>query len=211
MTRILVSPHTRLAIATVALALLITPWTAHAATINFDQVIDGGTITDLGGGDYEGEDIIFNTITYVGTTVYCNDPTTGGQENCLLNFNTSTGDFDVTSDAGLFDLVGAIPGGTGPLTVLEGTIEDWGVLVGTIFGGVGVDSKHQALLDYFGITDTNFRFVNTEIFTDGFDRYGVAQVNDADIVNSVPEPGILALFGLGLLGVGRQLARRRRD
>ena len=35
-------------------------------------------------------------------------------------------------------------------------------------------------------------------------------VENADITNktNVPEPGLLAMFGLGLLGVGRKLARR---
>lgn len=213
MTRRLVSLRTTLAIAAVALALLIVPASAHAATvINFDQVSQGGTVTDDGFGNAVGTNIVFEFITYenpVGTTVstaYCGTLAT---DNCLLNFNSGTGSFIVTAPSGLYegDLTTQIaPPGS---SVVTGTITNVLAWVPTVgFFATGVDTKNQALLDYFGVTATNFNFTNTEILL-FLNPSGT--VTEADFSNFpvVPEPGLLALFGLGLVGVGRQLARRR--
>jgi hypothetical protein len=205
-----------------ALALLLVPAVASADTITFDQVATGdlGTIVDLGGGDYEGVDIIFQRITHVesGLVVFCGaefDEVTGTDTNCYLNFDTSTGSFVLTASAGLYDVDGNLLAGSfAGMIVLDGTFTgfnftDAGVL--GIFAGFGVDSKHESLLNYFGIDpNTNWVYANTEI-TGARQGDGTYLVNEADIVNVsvVPEPGLLALFGLGLVGAARRFSRRR--
>ena len=84
-------------------AAMMVPARAGAAVIIFDQVEQGGTITSLGGGQYSGSGIIFETVTYGSQTLYCGDlvdispgntPGAGTTDtNCSLDFNTSTGFF----------------------------------------------------------------------------------------------------------------------
>ncbi len=204
-----------------AIALLLVPAVASAATITFDQTITGnlGTISESGG-TVVGDDIIFQRITHVesGTVVFCGatfDQETGTDTDCLLNFDTSTGIFVLTAEAGLFDMDGnPLPGSFPGMTVLAGTFTSFNFLTGGglgVFVGFGVDSKHESLLRFFGIDpNTKFMFANTEI-TGSRQADGSFVVNEADIVNEsvVPEPGLLALFGLGLVGAARRFSRRR--
>lgn len=213
MTRTLASLHTRLAIATVALALLMAPSTAHAAIMTFDQVDQGGTLVGPGGsGGFVGTNIVFEFVTYGAQGAYCGTPTfsglflTGTVQNCYLNFDTAADSFVLTAPTGLLGTDGVTPiaGTTGVL--LGGTFSTFGIDgSGTIFSATGIDWKNQALLDYFGITGSTFTFTNT-VF-----RQSNGSVTQADLTNTaiVPEPGLLAIFGLGLFVVGRQLARRR--
>jgi hypothetical protein len=205
-----------------ALALLLVPAVASADTITFDQTISGdiGTIYDLGGGDYQGEDIIFQRIYHVesDTFVYCGatfDAETGTDTNCYLNFDTSTDTFVLTAEAGLFDSGGnLLLGSFAGMTVLEGTFTSFTAIDGVvqwIFVGVGVDTKHESLLNFFGIDpNTSWIYANTNItaLPVGDGEY---LVREADIsnVSVVPEPGLLALFGLGLVGAARRFSRRR--
>jgi hypothetical protein len=198
-----------------ALALALAPASAQAETIRFDQVQQGGTLTNTGG-DIVGTNIIFEFITYDAnddgtpeSIAYCDSSfsiLSGSPTNCYLNFeynpSTSTNYFTLTS-SGLYDSSFNLISGTSGV-ILSGTFTSVSFSSGgTIFSGVGIDSKNQALLDYFGSLTTNFTFNNTEIRTEN------GTVTQADIVNTVPEPGLLTLFGLGLLGVGRKFARRR--
>ena len=197
-----------LSAAGVGVLALALPTTVQAASINFDQANpseQGGTVTASSGGNYVGTDIFFDQIAFDGSSVYCDASKGTTSTNCLLNFNTATNSFELTAPAGLYDPAGALlPNLDGSsITVLSGTFTDFADAFGTFFFAQGQDTKNQALLDYFGITSTNFTFNTTEIHT-GTN----GAVAEADIVNSVPEPGLLTLFGLGLLGVRRKLARR---
>jgi hypothetical protein len=198
-----------------ALALVLLPVSAQAETIRFDQFQQGGTLTSAG----VGTNIIFEYITYdanddgnIDDIAYCGSTftlPTGTNTNCYLNFDTSTGSFVLSTDpnAGLYSSTFSLITGTLSSVVLSGTFTTAGFDgTGLNFTATGYDTKNQALLDYFGVLATNFTFNNTEILVDS--RGGI---DNADIVNTpaVPEPGLLALFGLGLLGVGRKLARRR--
>jgi MYXO-CTERM domain-containing protein len=217
------------ALMTAAFVTLAAPQAAHAELIiDFDNVFDGGTITSLGGGEWKGEDIIFTTINLVDTSTatvllsaqcgnstdpsgaYADAKTSG--DACLLDFNTATGLFQLTAPNGVYaDLdsssyngaLGSQIVGDGQ-TVLESTNWDGTVPFSGLFAAAGTDSKNAALLRYFGITATNFSFLNSDFYVSA-----TGAVTEADLTNSIPEPGLLTLFGLGLLGVGRKFARRR--
>jgi hypothetical protein len=205
----------RTGLAMAAMALLLAPVSA-AAPIIFDQVEQGGSVVESGG-NFTGTNIIFEFVTYNdGSGVqgaYCGTPTfsglllTGTTTNCFLNFSTSSNSFTLTAPNGLLasDGVTPIAGTTGIL--LTGTFSTFGLDgSGLQFNATGIDSKNAALLNYFGIASgTQFTFNNTEIRVDA-----AGQVTQADLTNTaIPEPGLMTLFGLGLLGVGRKLARRR--
>ena len=191
---------------------------ATAAPIIFDQIEQGGNVSNPSPGVFVGTNIIFEFITYNGQIAYCGStftlvgPNAGTNTNCLLNFNTATGFFQLTAPSGLYDSSGPsgfpgllIPGTTG--LVLNGTgFTSFGFTDnGTKFTALGTDTKNAALLLYFGITSTDFIFNNTDIRLTSS-----GNVTQADLTNdAVPEPGVIALFGLGLLGVGRGLMRKR--
>lgn len=212
--------------ASAGLALLVAPSAANAALIiDFDQlVLDGGTLTPSGGGNAVGTDIIFTAIylrdTSSSTTlagVQCGSATSSGAATtanaCQLDFNTATQSFVMTAPGGLYDIGpdglpysadrGGLVAANGAV-VLSSSSFAW-TLLSNFFLADGVDSKNADLLSFFGISATSFRFLNTEIYFGS----GRNNVLEADLVNMIPEPGVLALFGVGLLGLGRRLMRRR--
>jgi hypothetical protein len=197
-------------------AMLATPTAARAdLIIHFDQTVaEGGTVL----ADGTGEDIVFDLITLEdnGTILASAQCGLDASEACLLDFNTNTGFFQLTAPNGLYDAgpdnaaytadTGAEIG-TNESLILDGNITQ--VVAYTSVAAVlqGVDTKNAALLDFFNIDATNFKFLNSELYFSGF---GQDNVDEADLINSVPEPGLLMMFGLGLLGVGRRLAVRNR-
>lgn len=210
-------------VAALALAgVLGTTSKANAALlIDFDNVnFDGGTFTDLGGGNYSGSNILFDTILYKDTATgiiagaQCGASTTGGTiaETCKLDFNTLANTITLTSPTGLWDTGpnfqpydadrGAfIPGTIG--NVLTGSFSVFNN-VGGLFAGAGSDVKDPDLLAFFGLSpSTPFTFLNTELHIVG------GAVVEGDLTNlvAVPEPATMTLLGLGLI-VGA--AHRRR-
>jgi len=207
-----------------------------ALLIDFDNaVLDGGEITSLGGGDYSGSGIVFDTILYRDTTggpggtsltlagLQCGSSTDSNtalsSDACHLSFNTATNTFELTAESGLYaigadlqaytDDTGGLIVGAGE-TVLLGSFLGFFNLAGdegSLFAATGLDEKNEALLRYFGLpVDTGFQFANTEIYTNA----------DGSIINSdlsnrvttaVPEPTTMMLLGTGLLAAFR--ARRK--
>jgi len=223
-------------VAALALAgVVATSSKANAALlIDFDNVsFDGGTITSLGGGNYSGSNIVFDSIllkdTTLGTTlagVQCGVSTTVAgatvADTCKLNFNTSTNTFAVTSPTGLWnigaDLLpytadrGGLLAGTAGANVLTGTFSNFQNFTGannSLFVGTGDDTKNAALLAFFGLpASTTFTFANTEIYANAN-----GQVNEADLTNivtTVPEPASMTLLGLGLIAGAAHRRRRAR-
>jgi hypothetical protein len=216
----------RAAVLTVGLSALVWPTSAQAVDLTFDQIEQGGVVDfDSVANTYVGTDIIFESISDGTTTVYCGtvDPNTGETDtNCLLNFDidadTLTGTFVLSATNGLYDsdgnLLFAGTLGANEYTILTGqTITSIGTS-GSILGIEGTDTKLAELLDYFGLTG-DWIYVNSE-FKSATDTWGEnTPITQADLQNQggvpVPEPAMMMLFGLGLAGIGRGLARRRRD
>ena len=217
-----------------ALGVAALPSSARAATIiEFDDAhISGGTVIQSGT-TITGTDILFDIITLsddITNVVYAEAQCGSGSvaesptNVCVMNFTfdtvTSTGTISITTLGGLYG-VGAdgidfsgdesgtqflAPGSS----VLTGTLSAAGFATTTTFGATGTDTKNQALLDFFNIVVVgDFALSTTEIRV-----ADTGNVTDADLTNGgeillVPEPGMLGLFGLGLLGVGSRLRRRK--
>lgn len=205
----------RAAVLAAAVAMLALPASANAAIIVFDQSthpIPGGGTVDFNGTNYIGTDIVFESINFGSSFAYC-DAATSGPAKCLLDFDTSNGTFVLTAAGGLYDDSGFDPivGTTG--SILTGTIATFNLDdTNQILNITGTDTKDAQLLEYFGITDASWTFLNTEIGSNGgFPEGDPVNVANADITNSsIPEPGLLALFGLGLVGLGRRFTRRQK-
>jgi PEP-CTERM motif len=195
-----------------------------ALLIDFDNLrFDGGTFTSLGGGQYSGSGILFDTILYKDSVTgniagaQCGVSTTSAgalaTDACQLNFNTALNTFSLTAPTGLWDIGadfapftadrgGFIAGTTG--NVLTGSFSAFADIAGVLFVGAGIDSKDPDLLAFFGLpANTTFAFATTEIH---FNPDG--QVLEADLTNFVtPEPATMMLLGTGLLAAFR--ARRK--
>lgn len=104
--------------------------------------------------------------------------------------------------------------GTTPLVVL-GSFGSYSITLqappsgigGTGVGaGLGFDFKDPMMLAYFGLAaDTQFRFTTSQLAIGSCSATAAGfscNVNNADFQNTAPEPGTLALLGLGLLGIG---------
>lgn len=216
-----------------ALALALATWAApvSAAELTFDQLIDGGTLSYGGnlGDPLVGTAIRFDTISDgggVSTTLECRGCTltftTGGStsESAGVNTYAGSGSFVVTGSA--------YSGADLDPTTLDGVLQASGILLtgsftsGVLvdggsqltFNGFGIDTKNQDLLDYFGITDTNFTFANTDIstttsvnITNAF-RVNVAEADITNTSVAAPEPASLVLFGTVMLAGARAFRRR---
>lgn len=120
----------------------------------------------------------------------------------------------------------ATPGNTAPIIgttplVVSGSFNSYSITLqappsgigGTGVGaGIGFDFKDPTMLAYFGLAaDTEFRFTTSQLAIGSCSAMAAGfscNVNNADFQNTAPEPGTLALLGIGLLGIG--LLRRRR-
>jgi len=212
--------------------LTFVSYSASAAIISFDDGAnpnqDGTLSYDGDGGVLTGDGIDFFTI--IGEDTPLNNNTTLTCVDCVLNFVTGNNISEPTGSSPVWVFSG--PGElfiTG--TVMDGatTIVDDDLLVsGTfsqatvsgsepgavlIFSGIGGDSKHDNLIDFFGLSNP-FTFASTDIsignanFLENGGFNGTVTNADFDNISIVPVPAAVWLFGSGLLGlVG--IARRK--
>jgi len=215
-------------------AVLGTSNQANAALlIDFDNLrFDGGTVTSLGGNNFSGSNILFDTILYKDTAIgtlagaQCGASTTSAgatiADACKLDFNTLANTFTLTAPSGLWDIGpdfsaysadrGAfIPGTTG--NILTGSFTNFGSIGGdgnSLFIGAGGDTKDADLLAFFGLpANTTFTFANTEIFMNA--SGGVVEADLTNAVTTVPEPASMTLLGLGLLAGAAHRRRRAKQ
>jgi hypothetical protein len=220
---------------------------AQAVTVlKFDDPLTpGGTVSSGGiGSTINGTDILFQSIQRlddgipVGPTLTC--------VGCELNFATNlvnsvtnptptsvllqalvggSGIYEVTTAGGVFNgAIQVVPAGS---TLLIGTFAGAQPTVAinldtdfTLFLGGGPDTKHPALLSFFGL-DGGFTFGATEVglttgIVDPITGSFTSSVVNSDLNNilttptQVPAPLGLVLIGLGLVGLAasrRLLAR----
>jgi hypothetical protein len=208
----------------IAAAMLSLSAIAGPMTIGFDDGagIQDGTVSWGGGlAPLIGAGIDFHSIDGTGTPLNAGLAGALSCVGCELSFQTGaySGSGGVFEVGGFFTVVGQAFDGANLIAagnLLTGIFT--ADVAAPIFGGIGsasglflglgTDTKHQGLVDYFGLSSNTFQFASTSISL-GTCSNGTCIVTNADIdnLNSVPIVGTAALIFPALFGMG--LMRRR--
>ena len=225
-----------MAVIAIFTAVLLSAQQAAAVSLEFIAPAGGGGTLSYGGND--GQDVLVGTnITFneiIGIDTFLNDGVSLTIQGGRLDFETGANISEanrldgewIFAGGGSFMLTGTAIDGGGNIVadgqLITGTFDgDQSVKVGSPlsrFDSFGIDTKHQGLLDFYGITDNNFEFASTQVAATGIgfssDGSFSGNVVEATLVNtsSVPSEGATHLMlSMSLLCLGfvhRQFLKR---
>lgn len=226
-------------VAGVALAVMSAFSTASVIAFDEGASIQGGTLHYDGlGGALFGSNIDFTTSIGVDTAANQGPGGSLACVSCLLNFETGANIQEgpglwTWASGGAISLTGTLMDGLTQIatgTLLDGMFSGTPGAVGgggsILFAGIGEIDLASSISAYFGEGGSGFSFATTELAlgsceqsrptarsflvpTGGFN----CNLHNADLAltaAAVPNPGTLALFGAGLIGLSRLVKRKRK-
>jgi len=174
------------------LAILLSPFAANADIIDFDDLTVGDGVFIPQG--YEG----FSWLGGDGESSWVNNvaaPIDSDGAHSGTNYAWSNGGVQLDMSDGVFDLASLWARNRADIALQTRTFEGW-------LDGSLLFTHTQDVSNFWGQVSLNWTGINNFSILSGHN------ILIDDLAVNVPEPGTLALFGIGLFGMG--LARRKK-